>query len=62
LDSGKPVLAVAHAKAKDPIDKRGETKRRRRNLYRNLTNRDDLPEKLRKQALSAVLPSASYVN
>jgi nucleoside-triphosphatase len=35
LESQKPVLAIVHAKAKDPLDKRGKTKRRCGDFYGN---------------------------
>jgi nucleoside-triphosphatase len=54
LDSGKLVLAVVHAKAKDPLINEARQREDAEIFTVTLANRDDLPEKLRKQALSVL--------
>jgi len=54
LNSGKPVLAVVHAKARDPLINEAKQREDAEILTVTLANRDDLPEKLRKQALSVL--------
>ena len=54
LNSGKPVLAVVHAKARDPLINEAKQREDAEILTVTLANREDLPEKLRKQALSVL--------
>ena len=54
LDSGKPVLAVVHAKARDPLINEAKQREDAEIFTVTLANRDGLPEKLRKQALSVL--------
>jgi nucleoside-triphosphatase len=54
LNSEKLVLAVVHAKAKDPLINEAKQREEAEILTVTLTNRDGLPEKLRKQALSVL--------
>jgi nucleoside-triphosphatase len=51
LDSRKLVLAVVHAKAKDPLINEAKQREDAEIFTVTLANRDGLPEKLRKQAL-----------
>jgi nucleoside-triphosphatase len=54
LDSRKPVLAVVHAKARDPLINEAKQREDAEIFTVTLANRDGLPEKLRKQALSVL--------
>jgi len=54
LNSGKLVLAVVHAKAKDPLINEAKQREDAETFTVTLVNRDGLPEKLRKQALSVL--------
>jgi len=54
LNSQKLVLAVVHAKAKDPLIDQAKQREDAEIFTVTLTNRDDLPEKLRKQASSVL--------
>jgi nucleoside-triphosphatase len=54
LDSGKLVLAVVHAKARDPLINEARQREDAEIFTVTLANRDGLPEKLIKQALSVL--------
>jgi nucleoside-triphosphatase len=54
LNSGKLVLAVVHAKARDPLINEAKQREDAEIFTVTLTNRDSLPEKLRNQAQSAL--------
>jgi nucleoside-triphosphatase len=54
LDSEKLVLAVVHAKARDPLINEAKQREDAEIFTVTLANRDGLPEKLRKQALSVL--------
>jgi nucleoside-triphosphatase len=54
LDSEKLVLAVVHAKAKDPLINEAKQREDAEVFTVTLTNRDGLPEHLRKQALTVL--------
>jgi nucleoside-triphosphatase len=54
LDSRKPVLAVVHAKTKDPLINEAKQREDAEIFTVTITNRDGLPEKLRRQALSVL--------
>ena len=54
LDSEKLVLAVVHAKANDPLINRAKQREDTKIFTVTLADRDNLPEKLTKQALNAL--------
>jgi len=54
LDSRKLVLAVVHAKARDPLINEAKQREDAEIFTVTLANRDGLPEKLSKQALSVL--------
>ena len=51
LDSGKPVLAVVHAKARDPLIAEIKQRADAEIFTVTVTNRDSLPQQLSKQML-----------
>jgi len=54
LDSKKPVLAVIHAKARDPLISMAKQREDAETYVVDLANRNGLPEKLKKLLLSAL--------
>ena len=54
FDSGKLVFAVVHAKAEDPLINEAKQREDAEISTVTLANRDGLPEKLKKQALSVL--------
>jgi nucleoside-triphosphatase len=54
LDSGKLMLAVVHAKARDPLINEAKQREDAEIFTVTLANRDGLPEKLREQVLSVL--------